>query len=86
MIQAIDKLDGIDALLNGDTEDFSNLSHNTAYYTPETTASVASAANSLENMVGLSDLIYSDGGLFSRGTLPNAPNLSPHCIDQQHSL
>ncbi|TPG04115.1 hypothetical protein EAH88_18575 [Rhodanobacter glycinis] len=71
MNQAIDKLDGIDALLNGDTEDFSNLSHNTAYYTPEAAASVAPAANSLENMIGLSDLIYSDGGLFSRGTLPS---------------
>lgn len=58
MNQAIDKLDGIDALLNGDTEDFSNLSHNIAYYTPEAAASVAPAANSLENMIGLSDLIY----------------------------
>jgi len=32
MNQVMDKLDGIDALLNGDTEDFSNLSHNTVYY------------------------------------------------------
>ena len=64
MNQAIDKLEGTDALLNGGTEGFSNLSRNTNYYIPETTASVAPAANSLDNMIGLSDLIYADNGLF----------------------
>ena len=62
MNQVIDILDGIDALLNGDTGDFSSLSQNRAYYTPQAAASVAPAADSLENMIGLSDLIYSDGG------------------------
>lgn len=85
MNKSMNGLDGLDALLNGDGE-FSNLSNNTAYYTPAntiqavpathflqkmaSTQQAAPAANSLQNMIGLSQLIYSDGSLTQRGTLP----------------
>jgi Ca2+-binding RTX toxin-like protein len=86
MNQAMKGLDGLDAILNDDIDDFNNLSNNTAYYIPASTTQAAPAnhssqnmastqqaapaANSLQNMIGLSQLIYSDGSLTKRGTLP----------------
>jgi len=70
-MNSVKYFEGLDALLNGEDGGIGHSLNNTSYYASQNVYQDVPAADSVQNMIGLSDLIYSDGGLFSRGTLPD---------------